>query len=164
MCIRDRSKASRGTSKMAACARPTGPDWASSSIAQRLPSTTSIFASMVRRAGTSIRDCAAPRSKADSRELMKNSIATVCGLLLAIMSGTASAQNYPAKGVKIVVPLGTGSASDAMTRIAAQKLNELWAQPVVVENQPGANGIPATAAVVKSPPDGYTLMIIAANH
>jgi tripartite-type tricarboxylate transporter receptor subunit TctC len=95
---------------------------------------------------------------------MKNSIATVCGLILAIMSGTASAQNYPAKGVKIVVPLGTGSASDAMTRIAAQKLNELWAQPVVVENQPGANGIPATAAVVKSPPDGYTLMIIAANH
>jgi tripartite-type tricarboxylate transporter receptor subunit TctC len=51
-----------------------------------------------------------------------------------------------------------------MTRIVAQKLNESWSQPVIVENQPGANGIPATAAVVKSPPDGYTLMIIAANH
>ncbi len=76
----------------------------------------------------------------------------------------ALAQSYPQRAVRIVVPLGTGSASDAMTRIVAQKLTETWSQPVVVENQPGANGIPATAGVVKSAPDGHTLMIIAANH
>ena len=95
---------------------------------------------------------------------MKIFVSLVVGLIAALAAGGALAQAYPSKGVKIIVPLGTGSASDAMTRIMAQKLNEAWSQPVVVENQPGANGIPATAAVVKSPPDGYTLMIIAANH
>ena len=95
---------------------------------------------------------------------MKVITSVACGLLAWASAGTGHAQNYPARAVKIVVPLGTGSASDAMTRIVAQKLNETWSQPVIVENQPGANGIPATAAVVKSPPDGYTLMIIAANH
>src|SRR5688500_14219160 len=76
----------------------------------------------------------------------------------------ASAQAYPSKAVRIVVPLGTGSASDTMTRIAAQKLGEAWSQPVVVENQPGANGIVATTGVVKAAPDGHTLLVIAANH
>jgi len=87
--------------------------------------------------------------------LALTAMALACGAL---------AQGYPNRSVRIVVPLGTGSASDAMTRIVAQKLNEAWSQPVVVENQPGANGIPATTGVVKSAPDGYTLMIIAANH
>jgi tripartite-type tricarboxylate transporter receptor subunit TctC len=95
---------------------------------------------------------------------MKCLISIVGGVLLAATGGTGLAQGYPAKSVKIVVPLGTGSASDAMTRIAAQKLSDVWAQPIVVDNQPGANGITATAAVVKAPPDGYNLMIIAANH
>jgi tripartite-type tricarboxylate transporter receptor subunit TctC len=90
---------------------------------------------------------------------------TLFGLIAGLMfAGGAAAQGYPAKPVRIVVPLGTGSASDAMTRIFAQKLSEVWGQAVVVENQPGANGIPATAGVAKSPPDGYTLMIIASNH
>ena len=95
---------------------------------------------------------------------MKLVTLTIAALVAALAGSGATAQSYPHKAVKIVVPLGTGSASDAMTRIVAQKLNDAWSQPVVVENQPGANGIPATAAVVKSPPDGYTLMIIAANH
>jgi tripartite-type tricarboxylate transporter receptor subunit TctC len=95
---------------------------------------------------------------------MKNLVSALLGLAAVAVAGVALAQAYPARSVRIIVPLGTGSASDAMTRIVAQKLNEVWSQPVVVENQPGANGIPATTAVVKSPPDGYTLMIIAANH
>ena len=95
---------------------------------------------------------------------MKIFVSLIVGLIAALVAVAALAQAYPSKAVKIVVPLGTGSASDAMTRIMAQKLNEAWSQPVVVENQPGANGIPATAAVVKSPPDGYTLMILAVNH
>lgn len=95
---------------------------------------------------------------------MKTMIAVATGLIAAGFSFSVSAQTFPAKAVKIVVPLGTGSASDAMTRVAAQKLSEMWGQQVVVDNQPGANGIPATTTVVKSPPDGYTLMIIAANH
>ncbi len=95
---------------------------------------------------------------------MKIFTSLIVGLTVALAAGGTLAQSYPSKTVKIVVPLGTGSASDAMTRIVAQKLNDAWSQPVVVENQPGANGIPATAAVVKSPPDGHTLIIIAANH
>ena len=95
---------------------------------------------------------------------MKNLASVLLGLMAMALAGGALAQTYPARSVRIIVPLGTGSASDAMTRIVAQKLNEVWSQPVVVENQPGANGIPATTTVVKSPPDGYTLMIIAANH
>ena len=106
----------------------------------------------------------ARRAETNQGNPMKIPASMACGLLAATIAGAAYAQSYPAKGVKIVVPLGTGSASDAMTRIAAQKLTELWGQPVVVENQPGANGIPATTSVVKSPPDGYTLMIIATNH
>ena len=94
---------------------------------------------------------------------MKNRASVLLGVVALVLASASLAQ-YPARSVRIIVPLGTGSASDAMTRIVAQKLNETWSQPVVVENQPGANGIPATTAVVKSPPDGYTLMIIAANH
>ena len=95
---------------------------------------------------------------------MKHPASALLGLIVLMLAGAVLAQAYPARSVRIVVPLGTGSASDAMTRIVALKLNEVWAHPVVVENQPGANGIPATTTVVKSPPDGYTLMIIAANH
>ena len=103
---------------------------------------------------------------------MKQTLTAVAGGALVFAAGwaqaqapsTGSGQAYPAKPVKIVVPLGTGSASDTMTRIVAQKLGELWGQTVLVENQPGANGITATAAVVRSPADGYTLLSVAANH
>jgi tripartite-type tricarboxylate transporter receptor subunit TctC len=95
---------------------------------------------------------------------MKRIGAAVAGGVLAMGAGWAHAQAYPSKPVKIVVPLGTGSASDTMTRIVAQKLGEQGGQTVVVENQPGANGITATTTVVRSPADGYTLLVIAANH
>jgi tripartite-type tricarboxylate transporter receptor subunit TctC len=85
-------------------------------------------------------------------------------LAMALAPFVGHTQTYPSKPVRIVVPLGTGSATDTMTRIAAQKLSETWSQPVVVENQPGANGIVATSSVVKAPSDGYTLLMIAANH
>jgi len=73
-------------------------------------------------------------------------------------------QSFPDRAVKLIVPLSTGSATDTLARLLAQKLSERWGQPVVVENQPGANGIIATEAVVKSAPDGYTLLMVAANH
>jgi tripartite-type tricarboxylate transporter receptor subunit TctC len=85
-------------------------------------------------------------------------------VLLSTFSLAALAQSYPDRAVKLIVPLSTGSATDTLARLLAQKLSERWGQPVVVENQPGANGIIATEAVVKSPPDGYTLLMVAANH
>ena len=71
---------------------------------------------------------------------------------------------YPVKAVRLVVPYGAGSATDALARVIAQKIGDSWGQQVVVDNQPGANGIPASAAVAKATPDGYTLIMIAANH
>ena len=88
----------------------------------------------------------------------------VGGGLLAWMAGLAAAQPYPAKAVRVIVPYGTGSATDALARLIAQKMSDSMGQQVVVDNQPGANGIPASAAVAKAAPDGYTLIMIAANH
>ena len=77
---------------------------------------------------------------------------------------TVHAQNYPTHAVRLMVPYSTGSATDVVSRVIAQKFTDSWGHSVIVDNQPGANGIPATATVAKAAPDGYTLIMIAANH
>ena len=77
------------------------------------------------------------------------------------VSRIASAQNYPAKPVRIVVGFTPGSAGDIHARLIAQWLLERLGQPFIVENRGGAGGTLATEAVVRSPPDGYTLLICA---
>ncbi len=69
------------------------------------------------------------------------------------------AQDFPLKPVKIVVPQTPGGASDALARIVAQKLNEKWQQPVVIENRAGAGGNVGMEFVAQSPADGYTLLM-----
>ena len=88
-------------------------------------------------------------------------ISFCAGLLLA---GSAIAQAWPEKPVRIVVPLSTGSSSDALARYVAARLSDLWKQQAVIENVPGANGMTGAAIVAKAAPDGYTLMIMANNH
>lgn len=80
---------------------------------------------------------------------------------LAMFAGTAEsrAQPYPSKPIKIVVPFTPGGSNDVLARTIAQKLSESWGQPVVVENRPGAAGNIGADAVVKSTPDGYTLLV-----
>ena len=95
---------------------------------------------------------------------MKHLIRVACVLALATVTSHAAAQSYPTRPVKIVVPLAAGSATDVLARVIAEKLQATWGQPVLVENQPGANGIPGTEGVVKAAPDGYTLVMLAANH
>lgn len=80
----------------------------------------------------------------------------VLGLVIGL---PAAAQTFPAKPVRIVVPQTPGGASDALARIIAQKLNEKWKQPVVVENKPGAGGNIGTELVAKAPGDGYMLLL-----
>jgi tripartite-type tricarboxylate transporter receptor subunit TctC len=79
------------------------------------------------------------------------------GALLAVPR-SLRAQSYPAKPVRIVVQVSAGSAPDIIARIMAQWLSDRLGQPFVVDNRPGASGNIATEAVVRSPPDGTTLL------
>jgi tripartite-type tricarboxylate transporter receptor subunit TctC len=76
-----------------------------------------------------------------------------------LCASLAWAQGYPNKPVKIIVPFTAGSATDILARTVGQKLSELWAQPVVIENRAGAGGTIGAGVVAKSPPDGLTLMV-----
>src|SRR4051812_11342187 len=79
--------------------------------------------------------------------------------LLNILAGTACAQPYPSKPLRILVHFPAAGATDAVARILAQPLSTALGQPVIVENRPGADGAIAGELVAKSPPDGYTLLL-----
>jgi len=85
------------------------------------------------------------------------SIAALGCLLIAVTA--AQAQTYPNKAVRLVVPFAAGGSTDIIGRTVAQKLNELWGQPVLVDNRPGGSTVIGTDVVSKSPPDGYTLLV-----
>jgi tripartite-type tricarboxylate transporter receptor subunit TctC len=85
-------------------------------------------------------------------------LVTLLGVL-ALVSGAAHAQSYPSGAVKLIVPVPAGGVTDTMARIVAQRLTELWGQPVVVDNRPGGNYAVGAQAVAKSPPDGLTLLV-----
>ena len=81
----------------------------------------------------------------------------VAGLAAACLPTMATAQSYPARPVKFIVPFPPGGAIDTLARMTAQHLSSAWGQPVTVENRPGAGGIIGTDAVAKAQPDGLTL-------
>src|ERR1043165_670071 len=83
---------------------------------------------------------------------------------LALACCGAVAQTYPSRPVKIVVPATTGGAIDLIARSLADKMSAPLGQPVFVENKPGAANNLGTDFVAKSPPDGYTLVIVASSH
>jgi tripartite-type tricarboxylate transporter receptor subunit TctC len=89
---------------------------------------------------------------------MKRLVTAVAAAVLASMS-MASAQTYPDKVVRLVVPYAPGGSSDIMGRALAQGLGDLWGQRVIIENKPGATTTVGTAMVAKAPPDGYTLLL-----
>ena len=83
---------------------------------------------------------------------------------LTALPRSAHAQAYPAQPVRIIVGFAAGSGSDIMARLMAQWLSERLGQPFVIENRAGAGGNVGTEAVVKAPPDGYTLLkVVPAN-
>lgn len=86
------------------------------------------------------------------------------GVLLTMLDSVAAQQDYPNKPIRILVPFPPGGATTILARIAAQKFTESWTEPVIVDNRPGANGIVGTEALVKSPPDGYTLLLVSSAH
>lgn len=85
-------------------------------------------------------------------------------LALLLCTASASAQDYPTKTVRLIVPLSTGAGADVAARLVAARMSEHWKQPVIVENRPGAGGQIGTAAVVKAEPDGHTLLLQSSSH
>ena len=80
-------------------------------------------------------------------------------LLGLLFAGSALAQDYPNRPVKIIVPYAPGGSTDIIGRIVAQRLTESLGQSFLVDNRPGASGNLALEAVAKAPPDGYTLLV-----
>ena len=85
-------------------------------------------------------------------------------LLPIILALPVSAQNYPNRTVRLIVPFGAGGPADVYARILAQHLSEETKQSFVVENRPGAGSLIGTDAVAKSAPDGYTLLVMSNTH
>ena len=87
----------------------------------------------------------------------------LAGLAAALACGTASAQTWPAKPIRLVVPFAAGGANDLMARAAAEGASKALGQPIVVDNKPGAGATLGADIVAKSAPDGYTFLVSAAG-
>ena len=86
---------------------------------------------------------------------------TLCAITCALIAHAAD--TYPARPIRIIVPSPPGGGNDIMARIAAQRLNEAWSSPVIVDNRPGAGGAIAFETVARAEPDGYTLLLGSTN-
>lgn len=93
----------------------------------------------------------------------RSALASLFFLAVAAFGGTAIAQDYPARTVKIVVPFAAGGGTDTMARVVANGLQKALGQSFIVENRPGASGNIGMEQVAKAPNDGYTLLMITNN-
>jgi tripartite-type tricarboxylate transporter receptor subunit TctC len=88
----------------------------------------------------------------------------VLGLCFALASPSFAADPYPTRAVRLIVGFPAGGPTDIVARIIAQSLSERLGQQIIVENRPGAGSNIATQAVITSPPDGYTLLLVSPPH
>ena len=88
----------------------------------------------------------------------------LAGVLLSAMLGTAAAQDYPTRPIRVVIPFGSGSLADAVPRLMQPALEASLGQRLVIENKPGAGGNIGAQTVVSAAPDGYTVMMAATNN
>ncbi len=87
--------------------------------------------------------------------------------LVALMTFTGSAaaqQNYPNKPIRFIIPFAVGGATTVLARLVGEKLTESWGQQVLVDNRPGGNTLIGSEAMVRSAPDGYTILLATASH
>src|SRR5262245_54811480 len=87
-----------------------------------------------------------------------------CAVTLPAGSRVARSQNYPARPVRIIVGFSAGGTTDIIARLIAQGLSERLGQQFIIENRPGASANLATEAVVRAPPDGYTLLAVVGTN
>src|SRR5204863_3825953 len=86
-------------------------------------------------------------------------LVSVSAMLVCSAAGPAAiAQEFPARPVRIILPFAAGGGTDVLARVLARRLQDGLGQPAVVDNRPGAGGTIGTEVVVKSPPDGHTMM------
>ena len=94
-----------------------------------------------------------------------NPMTRICAFLLfVVFSAAVSAQGYPTRSIRIVVPFGVGGPADIYARFVGAKIGDAMGQSVVVENRPGGGAVIGSDAVAKSPPDGYTLLMMSNTH
>ena len=95
---------------------------------------------------------------------MRTTAPSIAGFVLAALAGAASAQDYPHKTIRMIVPFAAGGPTDVIARTIAQKLTESWGQPVVIDNRGGAGGNLGTDIAAKAAPDGYTVVMVIVGH
>jgi tripartite-type tricarboxylate transporter receptor subunit TctC len=93
-----------------------------------------------------------------------NSLLLVAALAASVVASPAFGQAYPARPVRIIVPFAAGGPADIYARFIAQRLQDAMGQPFVVEDRPGAGSVIGTDMAAKSPPDGYTLLLMSNTH
>ncbi len=92
--------------------------------------------------------------------MKRSTLKVLACVIMALAACAVRAQDYPNRPVKIIVPFAAGGPADVYARFLAQRLQEAMGQPFVVEDRPGAGSVTGTDAVAKSPPDGYTLLLM----
>src|SRR6266478_8896467 len=94
---------------------------------------------------------------------MKILSALATGLSVLLSPASASAQDFPNRPIRLIVPFPAGGPNDIIARVIGQRMSELLKQPVLIDNRGGQGGVLGTDAVAKAPPDGYTIAISSAG-
>ncbi len=81
-----------------------------------------------------------------------------------IAGGSATAQSYPSKPVRLLIPFPPGGGTDILARMVAQRLSDALGQPVVADNRPAVDGVVASETLARAAPDGYTLLLVSSSH
>jgi tripartite-type tricarboxylate transporter receptor subunit TctC len=97
------------------------------------------------------------------RKTLNSLVLAAVSLYTFFIAPAATAQNWPAKPVRIVVPFPAGGTTDVVARMLAQRLQEAWGSAVIVENKVGAGGNIGAAEVAKAANDGYTLVMVSGS-
>ena len=95
---------------------------------------------------------------------IKLAMAALAAALCAFGTGESAAQAFPSKPIRLVVPFPPGGPTDAFARLLANRLQDTWKQPVIVESKPGAGTVVGTDFVAKAAPDGHTLGMVTMAH
>lgn len=96
--------------------------------------------------------------------MTRRTIFLMGALWLAVWPQVAPAQTFPARPIRVIVPYPAGGAVDIVARTLGHQISDDWKQQVVIDNRPGSGGVIATEILAKSPPDGYTLIVVATGH